>query len=288
MRKQTKQLKTITTWALLALLAILWLQFILFPVDSLQDMQAASAPPTELLTDSQRPKPSSYHLFGSSAVSEIPLNLMQSETSLDLIITGILSSNDPTQGRAYIKNNRGDEKKFKVGDDVFGLAKLSAIHEDHLILNRNGRSEKLSLSKGHLLNTNKQSTKPAVNPNDSKAAAANRIASHIKTADDWQATLNQQKFNPNKIAQMAGKVSVVQDSQGRIAGLKVADLAGQSNLVKQGLRANDQIVSVNGVDISYQNIMTLQKQLESNDQVSVTVMRNGRKMNLNLNLSEFK
>lgn len=276
---------------LLGLLLLVWVQFILFPKHQSNTLEAVTAPPIQKSQITAIPKLSSYHIFGSSTVSDLPINLLQTESTLELIITGIFSSNDPKQGSAYIKNLQGDEKKFKVGDDIFGLAKLAAIHEDHLVLSRNGgKKEKLSLSKGSDLTTRTTLNKSELDNQKAaiNSAASQRISKHIKSADDWQATLNQQKFDPNKIAQIASNVQVVQDSKGQVAGLRVSQLASGSNLMKQGLRANDQIVAVNGVDISYQNVLNIQKQLQSSSDVSVTVMRNGRKMNLNLNLSEFK
>ncbi len=267
----------------------LWVQFLLFPKHQSNDIEAVTAPPTLLSNPAQIPKLSSYHLFGSSSTSELPLDMFQSESSLDLIVTGIFSSDDSNQGRAYIRNRQGEEQKFEVGDDVYGLAELAAVYDNHLILRRDGgKSEKLSLSKGAILST---ATKPA---NDSAAisnkneASSARIANHINQSSDWQEVLNKQKYDPNKIRQLAGKVSIVKDGQGNVAGLRVSQLASSSAMLKQGLKSNDQIVAVNGVDISYQNMLSLQQELQSKDNVNVTVMRNGRKMNLNLNLSEFQ
>ncbi|MGJ8662295.1 MAG: type II secretion system protein N [Marinicella sp.] len=271
----------------MGLIVLLWIQFILFPKHQTNSIDAITTPPVQVVDINQRPNLSSYHLFGSSTVSEIPLDLLQAESSLDLIITGIIASDDPAQGRAYIRNRQGDEKKFMVGEDVYGLAELYAIYDDYLILKRaNNKQERLSLSKGHAIST--VTAQKTTESGTDSTAASNRIASHIKQSSDWQSQLDKQKFDANKIAQIASKVSVVRDGQGQIAGLRVSQLSGSSTLVKQGLLANDRIVSVNGVDISYQNILSLQKQLESSANVDVTVMRNGRKINLNLNLSEFQ
>ncbi len=288
MSKYKQHLKRIITWVLMGLVVWLWVQFILFPKHQSDEIQAVTAPPAQLSDPAQIPKLSSYHLFGSSTSSEIPLDMLQSESSLDLIITGIFSSNDPNQGRAYIRNRQGDEQKFKVGDDVYGLAELAEIHDSHLVLRRaGGKREKLSLSKGSMLSTVSKS--PATNSKSLKnQESAARIANHINKSSDWQDMLNKQQYDPNRIKQLAGKVSLVKDGQGQIAGLRVSQLASSSELVKLGLRSNDQIVSVNGVDISYQNILSLQQQLQSNSNLNVTVKRNGRKMNLNLNLSEFQ
>lgn len=286
MSNYKKQFKQLITWVLLALLVWVWVQFILFPKHKPSQIVAVTAPPSQLDHKDQRPPISSFHLFGSSSVSEIPLNLLQSESSLDLIITGIIASNEPAQGRAYIKNRQGDEKKFKVGDDVFGLATLDAVHDDYLVLKRAGKQEKLSLSKGHAINTHSQVKRGKAE--NIRAANSSRIANHINTSSDWQDMLNKQKYDANKIAKIAGNVSVIRDGQGQIAGLRVSQLAGNSSLLKQGLKPNDQIIEVNGVKISYQNILTLQKQLESSANANVTIKRNGRNINLKLNLSEFQ
>lgn len=274
---------------LLGLIVWLWVQFILFPKHQSNDIQAVTAPPTQLSDTTQTPKLSSYHLFGSSTSSEIPLDLLQTESSLDLIVTGIFSSDSADQGRAYIRNRQGDEQQFRVGDDVYGLAELAAIYDNHLILRRvGGKTEKLSLSKGAILSTANKPSNNRAATNSKNQSSSERIANHINQSSDWQDMLNKQQYDPNKIRQLAGKVSVVKDGQGKVAGLRVSQLSSGSELIKQGLKSNDQIVSVNGVEISYQNMLSLQQQLQSNANVSVTVMRNGRRMNLNLNLSEFQ
>ncbi len=288
MSNYTKQVKQIITWVLLALLVGLWIQFMLFPKHKQTDIQAVTAPPTPLQSNSQTPKLSSFHLFGSSTETEVPLDLLQGETSLDLIITGIFASNDPAQGRAYIRSRQGDEKKFQVGDDVFGLATLDAIHEDHLVLKRsNSRKEKLSLSKGYVINTNRSSTRKIPEKTD-PTTQPSHISNHINTSSDWQDMLNKQKYDPNKIAKIVGNVSVVRNNEGKIAGLRVSSLSASNALTKQGLKRNDQIIAINGIDISASNVLTLQQQLQNNPTANVTVMRKGRKMNLNINLSEFQ
>jgi len=282
-----KQLKQLLIWVLLALLVWLWIQFLLFPQHQQSDIQAVTAPPSMLSTTQLRSQPSTYHLFGSSTTTEIPLSMLQSETSLDLIVTGIMATADPAAGRAYIRNRQGDEQQFQVGDEVYGLATLDAVHADHLVLKRGNNSrEKLSLSKGRQMNT--RTTSKGSDQSAATAAASNRIANHINKSSDWQEMLNEQKFDATKIARMASKVNVVRDGQGQIAGLRVSQLSGNSDLIKQGLRANDQIVAVNGIKISSQNVLQLQQELSGKDRASVTVMRNGRQLNLNLNLKEFQ
>lgn len=269
------------------LLLLLWGQFILFPKHQAAAVQSATAPPTLATGITSRPAISGYHLFGDSATSETQLNLSTAgETGLDLIITGIFASSDSQHGLAYIRNTGGQEEKFEVGQKVFDLAELTAIYPDYVLLKRQGQQEKLSLSKNRLQTDTRQPS------NDSKAAdnstVADRNRQFINNGESWQETLNKTKYDPAKIAQIVGNVSVVHNSAGQIAGLRVSSLSGSEALVKQGLKRNDRITAINGVTISTENILTIKQQLEQNDQATVTVNRNGREISLNLNLSELQ
>ncbi len=287
MRLYKKHLTTLLTWGLLLLLLLLWGQFILFPKHQSSAVQSATAPPTLAMGISSRPAISGYHLFGDSATSETQINLSNAgETGLDLIITGIFASNDSQQGLAYIRNLGGQEEKFEVGQMVFDLAEITAIYPDYVLLKRQGQQEKLSLSKNRL----QTDSRPKVNGNKASehAAVAARNQQFINSGDSWQETLSKTKYDPAKIAKIVGNVSVVHDSAGQIAGLRVSSLSGSDALVKQGLKANDRITAINGVNISTENILTIKQQLEQNDRATVTVNRNGREISLNLNLSELQ
>lgn len=287
MRLYKKHLTTLLTWGLLLLLLLLWGQFILFPKHRSVAVQSASAPPTLVTGITSRPAISGYHLFGDSATTETHLDLSNAgETGLDLIITGIFASNDSQQGLAYIRSPGGQEEKFEVGQKVFDLAELTAIYPDYVLLKRQGQQEKLSLSKNRLQST----TRPPSNDAGitDKAEVAERNRQFINSGESWQETLNKTKYDPAKIAKIVGNVSVVHNSAGQIAGLRVSSLSGSDALLKQGLQRNDRITAINGVTISSENILTIKQQLEQNDQATVTVNRNGREISLNLNLSELQ
>ncbi len=270
------------------LILALWTHFILFPQGQSSGFEPAIAPTTRSNSALNRPKPSTYHLFGSSEITETSLNYLDTESQLNLILTGIMSSEDKNSGMAYIKTTKGEEKKFKVGDDVFGLAKLTEVHEGYLILSRGAKKERLSLHKGVGINTDRRPASRKNKPETADEIKANNIRNFVKNSGDWQQTLNQQKFDPNKINNIVKNLNVMQNNQGQITGLRVASMSQNSALLKQGLKKNDQIVAVNGTAISSQNLLNLRSQLEQAGNAQVTVMRNGRKINLNVNLSELQ
>jgi type II secretion system protein C len=292
LRIPKKQLYTLSTWALILIAVVVWGQFLLFPKHRGAKIESATSPASLVPQISVRPPVSSYHLFGASKTTEIALNpALAGETGLDLIITGTFASNTKQRGQAYIRQPGGDEKMFQVGDQVFNVAKLSAVYPDYVLLNRNGRQEKLSLSKNRL-QSNQQSNPQSshtTNQNDSEAVdVAARNRQFINKGNNWQEALNQTKFDASKISKIAGNVSVVTNQSGQIAGLKVSALSASDALTRQGLQSNDRIIAVNGVAIANDNLFTIKQQLEQGERATVTVNRNGREISLNLNLSEFK
>lgn len=269
------------------MLLALWLQFLLFPKGKTAAQQMAVAVlPQSNPAEEQRSLPSAFHLFGGSKQSEISLaNMVSQESHLNFIVTGIISGKDSKQGFAYIKTTKGvDEKKFKVGDNIFNKAKLTEIHNGYLIVQRNGKKERLSLHKGVGIDT-KSGNRNSKSANNRQLANKTNNINNFNSGGNWQQVLNQQKYNPNKIANIAKYISVVQDEQGQINGLKVSALAKSPLLTNAGLSPNDRIVAVNGTKISTQNLLNLQKQLQNADNAQVTVIRNGRTITLNLNLA---
>lgn len=285
MNHLTNNLLKILWWVLLLSTFVLWLKFFLSntnnPIDTPQSIILHS-------NNSEQPmkmeKISGFHLFGSSIITQANIGENSQETSLNLSVTGILASTDPQSGSAYISNNQGDEKKFSVGESVYELATLESVYEDHLILSRSNKQEKLSLQK------NKIKTSPKKQYDSTKhQSAIQRINSHIKTGGkNWQETIDQQRLDPQKIAQIAKQIIPLQDSQGRISGLRVSALASNSTLLKQGLRSYDQIVAINGINVSSANMMNIASQLENSQSTQITVLRNGQKVKLQVNLNEIK
>ncbi|WP_395374733.1 type II secretion system protein N [Marinicella sp. W31] len=273
-------------WCLLLLLFWLWLDFFLSsddgnePQSGIQLTQQQSA--TQNLTP---PKISTYHLLGA-AVQSAPIAALgsSSETRLNLSVTGLLASTDPNLGTAYISNNQGEEEKFAVGDTVFGMASLSAVYTDHVLLLHNSKQEKLSLQKDKIQTTSQNQRTPKDN-----SSALSRINSSIRGGDkNWEQLLDTQNFDTNKIANIVGNISPVQDADGRINGLRVSSLSASNTLLKQGLRSYDQIVAINGIGVNPGNILNITNQLENSSSAQLTILRNGREVQLNVNLNELK
>lgn len=277
-----KHLINFSQWLLMGLIVLLWLSFFLTSSDQLSD---ASISPSDKFGQNKISSPvniAQYHIFGSAQkLYDIPIS--QSQTSLDLILNGTMSNTDKSSGMAYISNVQGMQKKFKVGDKVFDLATLKEIHSNHVILSHNGRDERLSLSDEDVIVTTTQRKKNAANKNQKPT-----FLKHLNGAQqkNWQDMVAQQKYDPARISNIVSNINMVTDQSGAIQGLRVSNLAQGSALKKHGLKSNDIITEVNGKKITGKNMLTIKQTLTQNPNANITIKRNGKFQNIQVNLSD--
>ncbi len=278
-----EKISSYINWIIICLIVYVWLQFFLGNDANKNQSDINSGFSVEpSIKVKNNNSIADYHIFGSSQVlTETPL--MTGESSLKLSLSGTMASENKKIGLAYIANTQGIQKKFRVGEKVFELATLTEIYPDYVVLNRNGRNEKLMLtevsrvdSKVRNSNTNLQSNK--------KSAVLN----HLKTPENknWQELMNQQKFDPTKISSIVGNVNLMTDQAGQIQGVKVANLVQGDTLSKFGLQSNDVITSINGSKVNASNLLSIRKTLEENPNATVTIKRNGKLQNIQVNLSD--
>src|SRR6267142_747581 len=84
------------------------------------------------------------HLFGAApTLKQDGANAPQ--TSMPLVLTGIIAGNDPQNGLAILGPSAQATKVYAVGDNVPGGAKLHSVYSDRVVIDRDGRLESLSL-----------------------------------------------------------------------------------------------------------------------------------------------
>ena len=66
-------------------------------------------------------------------------------TSLKLYLKGVVATDDNRQGYAIIRSTDQNEWHFRVGDCIYGLARLEEIYVDRIVLLRDTRYESLHL-----------------------------------------------------------------------------------------------------------------------------------------------
>lgn len=190
------------------------------------------------------------HLFGTAqpattadrAVAEsagpIP------DTPLKLILRGILDAHDTAfVPWAIIQDERStDERHFKIGDSLFGLATLREIHADRVIIERNGRYETLRLPERALAGIERRAPAQAAVP--AQMSGVEYVGFMQRQMRELHATTLESERNPWQY--LYYEPAMV---NGKIMGLKLSAEEERAFLARHGLELGDTIVSINGSDV---------------------------------------
>ncbi len=266
---------------MIGLIVFLWLQFFLSANDEF-DIQTSKKATSYNSPQFSNTSIEQFHIFGSQGqLIDIPLN--QGNTSLDLVLNGTMSNLDAKTVMAYISNVQGKQEVFKVGDKIFNVATLKEIYKDYIVLDHNGRNERLSLSEKiqgmDVLSNKSQAKNKSTPPGYLKHLQGNQTR-------NWQQLMDQQKYDANKISKIVSNINIVTDQVGKVQGLRVSNLASGDLLSKNGLKSNDIITAINGQKVSAANMMTIQQTLKQNPNATITIKRNGQLQNIQVNLNQ--
>jgi len=184
------------------------------------------------------------------------------QTTMPLILAGVLADKDPAKGQAIIGDSAAAARLVAVGSMISGGARLHAVYGDHVLLERNGHLETLSLPRAGI----KGLSGPMQAPPTTRNAAA-----------------------PDNATVLAGLVRVQPVfNQGKLSGYRIfpGGAHGSSAFTQLGLRAGDLILAVNGTSLDDAGrAMEVLETLSSSASATVTVSRNGQPQEVNLNLA---
>ncbi len=217
------------------------------------------------------------HLFGEAGQQPVvkkASTLNAPETRLKLTLRGVFASNHEDQGWAIVADPKGKENSYAIGDPLPGGARLSGIHPDRIILERNGRFETLKLPKKRSLQGRQTGTRNSARAgsgtNSTRAAAFNRYRSEIK--QNPTSFLNYVRATPAR-------------QSGKFIGFRLQAGKKRGALKELGLKPGDIVTSINGVQIDAPaKGMKAMQALGQGDSVSVTLLRAGQEVSLNLTL----
>jgi general secretion pathway protein C len=207
------------------------------------------------------------HLFGAAPAAAASGNAANApRTSMSLVLTGTIAEHDPKDGLAILGPNPAGANVYAVGDNVPGGARLHAVYEDRVLLDRNGHLESLVLPRQM---TGGRSAPPPAPP---PSYAAERVRQLIIQ-------------NPGAIANVIRPQPVF--AGGKQRGYRVYPGRNRQAFLRLGLRPGDLVTAVNGTPLDDptrgQEIFGT---LGSSSEAHVTVMRNGRQQDLTLKMSQ--
>jgi general secretion pathway protein C len=207
------------------------------------------------------------HLFGSAPVAAASGSAANApRTGMALVLTGTMAANNPKEGLAILGPNPSAVRVYAVGDSVPGGARLHAVYEDRVLLDRSGSIESLMLPR----QVPGGAAPPAARP--SPAYAAERVRQLITE-------------NPGVIADVIRPQPVF--AGGRQRGYRVYPGHNRQAFLRLGLRPGDLVTAINGTPLDDpargEEIFGT---LATASEAHVTVTRNGRQQDLTLNMSQ--
>lgn len=262
----------IATWTLAVLLAV-QLAFIVTGLGGASRSKASAAHPPVVaprhvvdivsITNS--------HLFGLPPVAAVvqnrdPENAPQ--TSLPLVLTGIIAADDPQNGLAILGQSAQSTKVFAVGDNVPGGAKLHSVFSDRVVIDRGGSLETLMLP--HQVNPGAPPPTIAMMPTESP------VADRMRKLITEQPSLLADVMRPQPVF-----------ANGKQTGYRIYPGRNRQAFLRLGLRPGDLVTAINGTPLDDpEHGQQIFNTLGSSSEAHVTVQRNGQQQDVTLNLTQ--
>ncbi len=213
------------------------------------------------------------HLFGNAQAQPQPQGDAANapQTSIPLVLTGIIAADNPENGLAIIGENATTAKVIAVGQPVPGGAKLHSVLADRVILDRNGTLESLTLPRQGGPPLGMTAPPPAALP-----TTENPLVDRMR-----QLIANE----PGAISEIMRPQPVF--AQGKQRGFRVYPGRNRQAFIRLGLRPGDLVTAINGTPLDDPSRgQEIFNTLQSSSEAHVTVLRNGTQQDLTLQMSQ--
>jgi general secretion pathway protein C len=214
------------------------------------------------MTSANFPQIAAAHLFGDSGAEPAQVQTIDApETRLNLKLRGAIAAEDKSIAHAIITDSSGKDKLYFIDDQLPGGAKLQEVHQNRVILNRNGILETLRLPK---ISTSGSRASTGRRPAQRAGAIQQAVKQNPSSFTD---VLRPQPFMPN----------------GKLAGYRVYPGRDRRRFAALGLRPGDLVTEINGTPLNdLQKGMETFRSLGNASQIVVTIERGSTSMVLTL------
>jgi general secretion pathway protein C len=208
------------------------------------------------------------HLFGAPpALKQDGANAPQ--TSMPLVLTGIIAGNDPQNGLAILGQSAQTAKVYAVGDGVPGGAKLHSVYNDRVVIDRDGRLESLSLPR-------------QLNAGNAPPPSSAALQNENPAIERMRRMISEQ---PGLLADVLRPQPVMDHN--RMNGFRVYPGRNKAAFTRLGLRPGDQVTAINGTPLDDRDRgEQILRTLGSSSEARVTVIRQGQQQELTLNIAQ--
>ena len=195
-----------------------------------------------------------------------------SDTRLtNLKLKGTIAATHDGVAVAIIADGNNDEKVYVIGDSVTTAASLHAVYADRVVLNENGNLTNLKLPKDF--------------PQGSTTVARRNTTTQTRATTATQSIQAVVAQNVSKLADVIRPTPYFVNGQQQ--GYRVYPGRDRQQFAALGLRPGDLIKDIDGQALNDPTqAMQIFQSLDSSDQVSVTVERNGQPQVIVLSTSQ--
>ena len=262
----------VATWTLAILLGIQAAVILTNLAGSGRTPKLALAPPPQIRNQSVDVAAiTNAHLFREAPVQALPgQNAANApQTSMPLVLTGIISADDPQNGLAILGENAAAAKVYAVGDNIPGGAKLHSVFSDRVVIDRGGNLESLYLPR------QLQGGSP---PPPSTAAVPTQPA-----LDRMRRLITE---DPGLLADIMRPQPVFAGGK-QMKGFRVYPGRNRQAFNRLGLRPGDLVMSINGTPLDDPSRgQEIFRTLGSSSEAHITVIRGGQQQDLTLNIAQ--
>lgn len=210
------------------------------------------------------------HLFGAAAVNAASAQDAANapQTTMPLVLTGIIAADNPQDGLAILGENAGAAKVYAVGDNIPGGAKLHSVYVERVVIDRNGHLESLVLPR--------QVQGSAPPPSAAALQTESPVMDRMRKLISDDPGLMADVMRPQPV--FAG---------GKQKGYRVYPGRNRAAFSRLGLHPGDLVTAINGTPLDDpargQEIF---RTLGSSSEAHITVMRGGQQQDLTLNIAQ--
>jgi len=252
-----------------------------------------STPTTTTAVTKPTFKVSNLELFGKLQEADVVAQAIDApETKLNLELQGIFIAEDAEFSTAIVAEKNKTGELFIIGDRLPGNATLAAVFEDHVLIRRGTRMEKLLFSDTRFQFISDEQPKETSPPSQAGLSGATRTnlenvrdrirnrneATNTSTSSGPNSPISQyQEKLRNDLQGTLSEAGITPVSSGESSGYKVGADA-QGAIMQAGLQPGDVILSINGKPVGVaSNDSALMNQVMASSRVRVEVQRGTRR-----------
>jgi general secretion pathway protein C len=217
------------------------------------------------------------HLFGDAVAQPVAGDAANApQTTMPLVLAGLLATPDPKQGMAIIGDSAANARVVVVGKEVPGGATLHSVYNDKAIIDRSGVLESVFLPRNPVAGVvaGVPPPPPVGVPSPPPTNDANLERMRRLVSDD-----------PGLIGRVMRPQPVFQG--GQMKGFRVYASGNRQMFARMGLRDGDTITAINGAPLNDKDrAQEIFGTLSSSTDARITIMRNNRQQELVLNLAQ--